>query len=186
MNLRSKSNIYPVPNHPDGRLAQISDGFHAIGDMKYRAGKGHLGADIMYRKRSSSPAQHPWSSKWYEIPPRTPALAIAEGRVIFAAKIGTGHQVRIDHGDQIATGYFHMSELLVSVGVTVAGGTPVGIVGGSPVGYGLVHLHFDLQIGAISPARVAKKDPGPYLIRWKHLAYDEAWGDIGRASSEDA
>ena len=155
--------VYPVPIAADGRKASISDGFHARGDMRFRNGVGHRGHDIMYRKPRSGPAHHPWSSRWYEMIPHTPALAAGPGLVFRAGRLATGWHVIIDHGDGAGTGYHHLAEILVRKGQIVTAGLPVGIVGGSPIGYGLAHLHCDVaQDGKFF-------DAARLMARWRHV-----------------
>ena len=80
---------FPLPLHADGRPGRISDGFHSIDAVHAgRAKRQHRGADLMYRKLLPTAPQHPYSSKWYEIPkpPRlggydVPVLAVETGKI---------------------------------------------------------------------------------------------------------
>lgn len=173
--LLARLTIFPMPVHIDGRKAQVSDGFHPKGDMAFRNGVGHRGEDYLYRKKKSSRPVHPFSSKWYEIPTEYPVPSLAAGPGVIHA-IGwksTGWHVVIDHGDGVGTAHHHgqrkSEQLGLKVGMHVKAGQPVQIVGGSPVGYGLVHLHHDVAI------RGRFIDPAPYRKGWKHLELDEAW-----------
>ncbi len=56
-----------------------------------------------------------------------------------------GNAVLLDHGQGIFTGYWHLSELLVTPGQTVAAGEPVGLVGNTGLSTG-AHLHWELRI----------------------------------------
>jgi len=170
--------LWPVPISADGRKPSISDGFHLAGDTRFRQGVGHRGQDIMYRRRLLGPpvAPHPWSSPHYEMFPRTPAIAANEGEVYRCGRLVTGWHVILDHGDGFGTGYHHLSELAHGLehGARVAAGEPLGVVGGSPVGYGLVHLHFDVATNG------RFIDAAAVMRRWGYVTLEQAWGGIGR------
>ena len=166
--------VWPFPVFPGlpARKPQISDGFHAAGDKAFRGGVGHRGQDVMLRKRLPSSAKHPWSSKWYYVEENTPALACGSGVVARAQKLATGWCVEIAHGDGLGTTCHHLSKALVSTGVRVVAGQPIGIVGGSPIGYGLVHLHFDVKAGG------KFQDAARWMRKWGYVTLDEAWGRL--------
>jgi murein DD-endopeptidase MepM/ murein hydrolase activator NlpD len=170
--------VWPVPISADQRLPQISDGFHPAGNPKVRGGVGHRGQDIMYRRPRFGPAHapFPWSSPHYEMLPRTPALAAHEGHVYRSGRLTTGFEVVIDHGDGIGTAYHHLSALLEGAerGQFVGRGQPIGIVGGSPIGYGLVHLHFDVAVDG------RFIDAAKPMRRWSYVTLADAWGNRGR------
>ena len=178
MNYETEGWTWPVPIAPDGRLPQISDGFQLAGDSAKRGGAGHRGQDIMYRIGRLKKAQQPfpWSSKHYEMLPGMPALAANRGYIYRAGQLSSGWHVIIDHGDGLGTGYYHLSQLLpgVEAHASVNAAQPLGIIGGSPIGYGLVHLHFDAAIDGrfIDAAKVMRT--------WRHVPYEEAWGCLGR------
>lgn len=56
-----------------------------------------------------------------------------------------GNAVILDHGQGIFTGYWHLSELLVTPGQTVAAGDPIGLVGNTGLSTG-AHLHWEMRI----------------------------------------
>jgi len=60
-----------------------------------------------------------------------------------------GTIVYVDHGEGVLTGYFHLSEALVSPGDTVARGQVIGQVGQSGRVTG-PHLHWTARYGALS------------------------------------
>jgi hypothetical protein len=212
--------VAPMPTAIDGRSPQVSDGFHSAADLAAgKSKRQHRGTDWMFRcKKANQPPSHPWQSKWYEVPrgAPTPALAVWPGRVIAAGIIRTGGVVFIDHGGGLATAYNHLRGVLVGdvelssdganltdrialrggkceirIGDDVPAGYPVGIVGGSPVGYGLVHLHLDVATGTdVKRSTLARGrlsgtfvDPGKRVTGWRVLSYEQAWGDVGRVAS---
>lgn len=183
--VRRKLTHFPVAMHPDGRRAQVSDGVHTPADKAAgRSGRVHRGHDVMYRKPKSSAPRHPYSSKWYEIPEDcpTPALAAGDGVVFRIGALDTGWHVILDHGDGVGTAYHH-GELSLSprfglrVGAQVRGGQPLMVVGGSPIGYGLVHLHFDTAM------RGHFFDCSVLMAKWKHVPFEEAWESAGGTAS---
>lgn len=183
-----------------------------------RAKRQHRGQDIMYRRRTAArrPYGHPWSSRWHEIPRdvRTPALAAFTGRVIAAGIIDTGGLIMLDHGDGIGTAYHHLRGVNVGaaiymavaetpslasgaislgrpkfrIGDIVPAGYPIGVVGGSPTGRGLVHLHFDKVTNLNAKRSTLRRgrlfgtfqDARKEMKTWAFVTYDEAWADVGR------
>jgi murein DD-endopeptidase MepM/ murein hydrolase activator NlpD len=76
----------------------------------------------------------------------TPILAAADGTVVFSETLELrGQTVIIDHGMGVMTGYFHLSEIFVDVGVDVAAGQPIGLGGSSGLSTG-PHLHWEMRI----------------------------------------
>ncbi|WP_420439996.1 M23 family metallopeptidase [Candidatus Palauibacter sp.] len=86
-------------------------------------------------------------------------LAGARGTTVTAAADGVvaivdgfllaGNVVYLNHGGGLLTGYFHLSEPLVSVGDTVTAGTPIGRVGATGRVTG-PHLHWVVRYGSTS------------------------------------
>ena len=86
-------------------------------------------------------------------------LAGARGATVTAAADGVvavvdgfllgGNVVYLNHGGGLLTGYFHLSEPLVSVGDTVTAGTPIGRVGATGRVTG-PHLHWVVRYGRTS------------------------------------
>jgi murein DD-endopeptidase MepM/ murein hydrolase activator NlpD len=210
--------VFPLPRSLDGRAPTISDGFHSKADLAAgKAKRQHRGSDWMYRRAKPGKFTHPWQSKAFEIPSdvQTPALAIWRGRVLVAGLIRTGGVVFLDHGGGLATAYHHLRGLLVGnrqvisrspyyevgqieymgkpeldVGDEVPAGYPVGIVGGSPVGYGLVHLHLDvatdvdIKNSTLERGRLAGRFQAmPSTRGWRLLDFEAAWGDQGRVGT---
>ena len=86
-------------------------------------------------------------------------LAGARGAIVTAAADGVvaivdgfllgGNVVYLNHGGGLLTGYFHLSEQLVSVGDTLTAGTPIGRVGATGRVTG-PHLHWVVRYGGTS------------------------------------
>jgi murein DD-endopeptidase MepM/ murein hydrolase activator NlpD len=161
--------LWPMERSRDGRAPVISDGVHPKGDMKFRNGAGHRGCDLMFAKAKNAPfgsvLNHPWESRGFEVGQNYHALAAAPGRVVTARWLVTGYCVAIDHGFGVTTAHHHMAQIARAVGDEVAAGDQLGVVGCPPAATpggrpGLVHLHFDLLIGA------KFVDPQPYLVTW--------------------
>jgi murein DD-endopeptidase MepM/ murein hydrolase activator NlpD len=90
------------------------------------------------------------------------------GATIYAAGPGTviragawdafGNAVEIDHGGGVVTIYGHMmwGSLLVSQGMSVVAGTPLGLEGETGVSTGC-HLHFEIRVNGTAV------DPEPFM-----------------------
>ena len=90
-----------------------------------------------------------------------PVRASAAGKVVFAdEQDGYGKVVVIDHGNQIATVYAHLSSFSVNVGTVVARGDLIAKVGATGYATG-PHLHFEYRVSG------APIDPMP------HIDFDE-------------
>lgn len=86
-------------------------------------------------------------------------VALAGGRVAAAYQYERGWAVLLDHGDW-ASGYLHMTELVVTEGQTVEPGQRLGPMGADPLdGEHIVHLHLQIAPGGHTT------DPAPYLAR---------------------
>ena len=81
-------------------------------------------------------------------------VAAAAGTIVFAGwrNNGGGYQVWIFHGNNLYTGYFHMSSLTVVRGQRVARGQQVGRIGMTGWATG-PHLHFVVSIGPLEGGR---------------------------------
>lgn len=79
----------------------------------------------------------------------TPIHAAADGQVTRAGWAGGyGRQVRLAHGDSLATSYSHMSSLAVEPGALVRQGQLIGYVGSSGLSTG-PHLHYEVHRGGV-------------------------------------
>lgn len=75
----------------------------------------------------------------------TQATAALEGNVIAATYYASlGWIVLLDHGSGIVTGYFGLQSASINVGDRVSRGTPVGIIGGSPI-FGPGRMAFQIR-----------------------------------------
>lgn len=153
----------PLPVLADGRRAQVTSEFrpadrpnHNGVDLFYRWAAGDQPDFVGDRGAVGTIDGHP---KWV-VPTGTRALAAAAGKVQLAGNSGTGYRVWIDHGNGLRTGYFHLLDVMVSVGVVVATGAPLGLVGDNPADHDGRHLHFEL-----SPVdRYEPIDPVPWMV----------------------
>lgn len=180
----------PLPRSADGRACRISDKFNLPGFPGYDPDhRQHRGADSTFRKNvPESPIDHPHSSKHYEIPEGTLAVAVLPGVVVYAemnfeawipGDHRTGYVVVIDHGGGLRTARHHLAELRVKKGDVVTAGQVIGVTGGSPNAAGkkpgtpgLIHDHLDAILvkathvdGPTFNARHAGQyiDPGPFF-----------------------
>ena len=72
--------------------------------------------------------------------------ATAGGRVVHAGPMGGyGNMVEIDHGNNLATRYGHMSEILVEEGQVVTAGAVIGRIGSTGRSTG-PHLHYEVRV----------------------------------------
>lgn len=72
----------------------------------------------------------------------TPVHAAQAGTVIAVEyNSASGNRVKVDHGNGVVTGYYHLQGFSTSVGATVAAGETVGYVGSTGRSTGC-HLHF--------------------------------------------
>lgn len=88
----------------------------------------------------------------YAAAPPDPVLAAADGKIIFAGIADDGCNTRaviIDHGDDLRTLYWHLSQVLVEVGQPIATGETIGIVGNTGCSKG-PHLHFGVHHRGVS------------------------------------
>lgn len=74
----------------------------------------------------------------------SPIRATTDGRVVSAGwHGGYGNFVKLDHGGGLATGYGHMSRIIVGAGSRVSKGQVIGYVGSTGLSTG-PHLHYEL------------------------------------------
>jgi murein DD-endopeptidase MepM/ murein hydrolase activator NlpD len=86
----------------------------------------------------------------YGTPAGVPVAAPGAGVVALAEPLNVrGNAVIIDHGGGIFSGYWHLSELKVTVGQSVAQGDIIGLSGNTGLSTG-AHLHWELLIYGIA------------------------------------
>ncbi len=93
----------------------------------------------------------------------SPVLAAAAGTVVLTDVLLTkGQTIVIDHGQGVLTGYWHLSQVLVSPGDMVQAGQVVGLVGNSGISTG-AHLHWELRIQGVpvNPLQFLAEPPVP-------------------------
>lgn len=91
----------------------------------------------------------------------TPVVAPARGRVMLAEPdlLVRGGAVILDHGQGVHSGFWHMSEVLVTPGQLVEQGQLIGRIGAKGMVTG-PHLHWDVRIGMVnvSPLEWTERD----------------------------
>ncbi len=93
--------------------------------------------------------------------PGSPILAPAAGVVILAENLPVrGNATMIDHGWGVITGYWHQSEIQVSVGDVVMPGQTIGLVGSTGRSTG-PHLHWEMWVSGV------QVDP----MQWVHQSF---------------
>lgn len=90
-------------------------------------------------------------------PLRSPVLATAPGRVVFAGRRGGyGRMVEIDHGMGVHTRYAHLARITVRPGQMLGLGWRVGLLGSSGRSTG-PHLHYEVLVDG------RQRNPQPFL-----------------------
>jgi murein DD-endopeptidase MepM/ murein hydrolase activator NlpD len=80
----------------------------------------------------------------------TPVYAPAAGLVVLAEPLAVrGTAVILDHGWGVHSGFYHLSEIIVSPGQLVQAGELVGRVGNTGLSTG-AHLHWDLRVRGVN------------------------------------
>ncbi len=112
----------------DGVFGWPTNGPHTISGNNYTA--GHLGIDITANEGD--------------------AVFAADAGVVTVAQggdnYGYGNMVQIDHGNGYSTVYTHLSQINVSVCMSVGQGTLIGLAGNTGNSFG-AHLHFEIRYG---------------------------------------
>jgi murein DD-endopeptidase MepM/ murein hydrolase activator NlpD len=76
-------------------------------------------------------------------------VAASSGRVALAAPLQVrGSVVILDHGWGVYSGYYHLSNILVTEGQEVSQGQPVGQLGNTGLSTG-AHLHWEMRVGGV-------------------------------------
>jgi murein DD-endopeptidase MepM/ murein hydrolase activator NlpD len=88
--------------------------------------------------------------------------AAAAGTVTAATYWGTyGNWILVEHGDGVAVGYAHESQMFVSVGQHVSAGQVIGLVGETGAATGC-HLHLEVHLNGVAV------NPVPFFVS-KHI-----------------
>lgn len=113
-----------------------------------------------FRRVLNGEPRNPHSGVDYSAPAGTPVLAAARGTVVLAEQhYFAGKALFIDHGDQLFTMYFHLSEISVNQGDLVVSGQVIGAVGATGRVTG-PHLHFGVRWhGARIDPTILLRDP---------------------------
>jgi murein DD-endopeptidase MepM/ murein hydrolase activator NlpD len=78
-----------------------------------------------------------------------PIFAAADGVVVYTGELTVrGNATIISHGRGVYTGYWHQSEVEVSLGQTVKAGDEIGKIGATGRVTG-PHLHFEVWVGSV-------------------------------------
>ena len=117
----------------------------------------------------------------YAAAPPDPALAAAAGTVIFAGIADDNCETRaviIDHGHDLRTLYWHLSQINVDVGQTIAQGEQIGVVGETGCAKG-PHLHFGVQYRGvdIDPYGWCSNSPDPWAAHPAGIKSIWLWAD---------
>jgi hypothetical protein len=167
--------VWPVPSLGD-RRAVISDGWGSPRRKADGSTRAHLGADIMFKRRSRADLADvhrpgtPNGTRWFFMPDGVPALAIAAGEVRRALPTRRGYSVVIRHANGWASYYTHLEDLRVQRGDQVDAGQPLGLIGFDPTTRQKIrHLHFELWEGG---TRRGVVDPAPYLDAWERITLE--------------
>lgn len=94
---------------------------------------------------NGKPADQPHTGADYATPLGSHIFAVADGKVVVAQDLFfPGNAVFIDHGDNLITMYFHLSEIKVTAGQEVKKGDIIGLVGTTGRSTG-PHLFFGIR-----------------------------------------
>ncbi len=126
----------------------------------------------------------------YAMMPPDAVLAAAEGTVIFAGNSDDGcrtpaRAVIIDHGNGYRTLYWHLHEIHVEQGATIAAGTQVGVAGATGCAFG-PHLHFQVQyLGRdVDPYGWCGDQPSPWADNPAGQQHVWLWADMPNPCGE--
>lgn len=92
-----------------------------------------------------------------------PVVAANSGVVVLARALDVrGNGILIDHGVGVYSGYYHLSQIMVQEGQTVAKGQLIGMVGETGLATG-PHLHWEIRVRGVNvdPLEWLERQVGP-------------------------
>lgn len=144
------------------------------------------GVDLAYPRLdptdaiASCPISSPYGTATHLMPAMTSALAIDDGEITFAGRLGYGFGLIINHGNGWASHYANLqavvairTDLYRSRAQYVRAGDTIGYVG-APELDAFKRLHFELWERDRSRVFVPV-DPRPHLAGWKVLEHHDAF-----------
>lgn len=143
------------------------------------------GVDLAYPRLdpadaiSSCPIDTPYGTATHLMPAMTSALAIDDGEITFAGRLGHGFGLIINHGNGWASHYANLqavvairTDLYRPRAQYVRAGNTIGYVG-APEPDAFKRLHFELW-ERDRDRRFVPVDPRPHLATWKLVAHHDA------------
>ncbi|HJB08958.1 MAG TPA: M23 family metallopeptidase [Candidatus Brachybacterium merdavium] len=125
----------------DGAAAAATDGYVQPVDGPITSGYGYRTHPVLGSSRLHEGVDFGASCG-------TPVQAVKSGTVVATEfTSASGNRVKVDHGDGVVTGYYHLQDFATSVGATVEAGEVIGNVGNTGRSTGC-HLHFAKMDGA--------------------------------------
>jgi murein DD-endopeptidase MepM/ murein hydrolase activator NlpD len=101
------------------------------------------------RSYSGGPVSSYHSGQDYGAAAGVPVYAPARGVVVLAEPLAVrGQAVILDHGWGVFSGFWHLSQIDVTVGQEVERGQPIGLVGNTGLSTG-PHLHWEVQVRSV-------------------------------------
>jgi hypothetical protein len=170
-----KPPIRPSSNSPVWPLAAINGREPVVLDAPEPKQRG---IELAYARadaddaRTTCPANTPNGTATHILPTMTPALAIGDGVITFAGRLGHGLGIIIDHGNGWASHYANL-DALVAIRTDlyrpreqhVRAGDAIGYVGAPALG-AFKRLYFELWESDRS-RRFVPVDPRAHLADWK-------------------
>lgn len=125
------------------------------------AGEVRTTAPFGQRRSYGGPVSSYHTGHDYGADTGTPILAPITGTVVLAEPLQVrGQVVVLDHGLGVFTGFWHLSQIDVTVGQVVGRGEPVGLVGNTGLSTG-PHLHWEMRVHGVPV----------YPIQWTRRAF---------------
>ena len=183
---RSPSRVWPLASI-NGRAPVVLDESRA--ELR--------GVDLAYPRIdptdaiASCPIGTPNGTDRHLMPAMAPALAIDDGEITFAGRLGNGFGLIIDHGNGWASHYANLqavvairTDLYRPRAQYVRAGDAIGYVG-APEPDGFKRLHFELWERQ-ADRRFVPVDPRSHLATWKLLEHHNAFVPAPLAARSEA